>query len=121
MKLNIQKHLKSSHNPYDIVVTAFLAVITEWERATGGSITDAFKSDEDGNVDAQLLINGIEVPFDEIMVRFEKEYHRYVNRQARFILVQRAQRMMNILDSMEHGLKESAEELFPDRNFDESD
>jgi hypothetical protein len=121
MKLNIQKHLSSSHNYDDIVVTAFLAVITEWERDTGGSITDAFKSDEDGNVDAQLLINGIEVPFDEIMVRFEKEYHRYVNRQACFILVQKARKMMDVLYSMEHALKEKADELFPDRDFDKDD
>jgi len=111
MKIKLHDHL---HPQVDVVGNALIHALTYTDAPEGRALPDTFKTDEDGNIDVQLIVNGIELNFETIMVQYKKHIDLCINETAAELLRTKASKMLDVIYAMERELKDKAIELFPD-------
>lgn len=121
MKLNILEHLHGGHNGSDIIATALIHAITYTNSPEGRAVPNELLPDKEGNMDVQLIVNGVELSFETIMTQFEENCERAIKHAAIELVSKKASHMINVLEDMKRQIEMKAMELFPDMDIQKED
>lgn len=115
MKVNIIKRI---NNDRDAVGWALIAAMTE--ASEGKGLAKELMPDNEGNVEVQFVVNGIELPFEFLMDRWYDQFNKLIKKRAVEILDEKFSKIQNVIYYLEEEVKRSARDLFPDEDWEDT-
>ncbi len=82
-----------------------------------GKVNKDIKPNDDGSVDAVFTINGIEIPFDEVLTEWHQYLDSTLNVRAAIIVKNKADQLQEKFDEIQYDLQYKLDEL--KNNIDE--
>lgn len=108
MKLNIQSRLCGDISK-DVVVNALIRAMTFTGTSGGGrAIPKELLPDNEGNIDVQFIVNGIELDFETVMQSYTDNYEVALKAAARELLKDQFRKF----ELIQSALEDKARELF---------
>jgi hypothetical protein len=81
-----------------------------------GKVIKDIKPNDDGSVDAVFTINGIEIPFDEVLTEWNQYLNSTLNDRAARIVKNKADQLQEKFDEIQYDLQFKLDELKNDIN-----
>jgi hypothetical protein len=103
--------------PNNIIIDSHSLVGVFILNCVGKVIKEDIKPNDDGSVDAVFTINGIEIPFEEVLTEWNQDINSRLNVRAAQIVKDKAYQLQDKFDEIQYDLQYKLDEL--KNNIDE--